>query len=243
MASEVRIGTSGWSYKHWRNVFYPSKLRAADQLAHYTTRFDTVELNGVFYRLPSESAVGAWATGSPPGFRFAWKASKYITHAKKLLDASAALDLMRQRTALLGEKLGPILFQLPPQLERNDERLADFLGLLDRAQPHAIEFRHPSWYDDKVFRLLSDYGVALCISDHHHAPAPWVATASFVYVRGHGPGGHYVGRYPASTLARWARQICQWRDEGREAWVYFDNDIGGAAPVDAESLSALTALG
>lgn len=235
----MRIGASGWSYRHWRERFYPPNVRPAGQLTYYATRFDTVELNGVFYRLPTEAAVRAWAVQTPPGFRFAWKASKYITHAKKLKDVGEALALMATRTALLGDKLGPILFQLPPQLPRDDGRLAAFLRRLAPGQNHAVEFRHPSWHEPPILRQLADHDVALCVSDHHDAPAPWEATASFVYVRGHGPGGRYAGRYDGAELRAWADRIGAWRDEGRAAWVYFDNDIGAAAPADAERLAAI----
>jgi uncharacterized protein YecE (DUF72 family) len=143
--------------------------------------------------------------------------------------------------APLGDHYGPALIQLPPQLRRNDERLAGFLQLLPQGRRHTVEFRHPSWYDPAVFRILADFDAALCISDHHSAPSPWEVTASWVYVRGHGPGGRYVGRYPQAELAEWARHIAAWRAEGRDVYAYFDNDIKSAAPHDAEALKALTA--
>lgn len=233
----LRIGCSGWSYRHWRGgVFYPAGLKARDELAYYASRFDTAEINGSFYRLPGESMVDGWRERSPPGFLFAWKASRYITHMKRLLDPHEPLELMFSRADRLGDKLGPILFQLPPKMARNDERLERFLDALAPTRRHAFEFRHPSWYDDTVFALLAAHDAALCISDHHHAPAPWVRTAGWAYVRGHGPGGLYVSRYPAATLQDWADRIGAWRAEGRDVVCYFNNDPQGAAPRDAEAL-------
>ena len=239
--SELRIGCSGWSYKHWKaGVFYPERLKAKDELAWYATRFDTAEINGSFYRLPAESMVDGWRERSPAGFLFAWKASRFITHMKRLLDPHEPLELMFSRTDLLGDKLGPILFQLPPSMQRNDERLESFLQVLPPGRRYAFEFRHPSWYDDQVFARLAGLDVSLCISDHHHAPAPWVRTASWVYVRGHGPGGRYWGRYPEATLEDWAGRILGWRGEDRDVVCYFDNDPEGAAPKDADRLKQLT---
>ena len=240
--SELRIGCSGWSYKHWKGgVFYPERLKAKDELAWYATRFDTAEINGSFYRLPPETMVDGWRERSPEGFLFAWKASRFITHMKRLLDPIEPLELMFSRTALLGDKLGPILFQLPPSMQRNDQRLESFLEVLPPGPRYAFEFRHPSWYVDEVFACLAGRDISLCLSDHHHAPAPWVRTASWVYVRGHGPGGRYWGRYPDATLQDWAGRIRAWRAEDRDVVCYFDNDPEGAAPRDADRLKQLTA--
>lgn len=233
--SELRIGCSGWSYRHWKGgVFYPAGLRAQGELGFYASRFDTAEINGSFYRLPTDAAVDGWRERTPDDFLFAWKASRFLTHMKRLLDPEEPLALMWSRAERLGDKLGPVLFQLPPQMARNDERLARFLEVLPRRRRHAFEFRHPSWYDEAVFGLLRDAGAALCISDHHHAPAPWVETADWLYVRGHGPGGRYFGRYPDATLEDWARRL-----KGRDGCCYFDNDPEGAAPKDALKMKAL----
>lgn len=234
----LRIGTSGWIYPHWVGDFYPRTVRAKDRFAHYAATFDTVEINGSFYRLPSEKAVAAWAAQAPPGFLYAWKASRYITHNKKLKDCADSVELVFGRMDPLGEAFGPVLFQLPPQLRLDPPRLADFLALLPKGRRCTFEFRHPSWYVDAVFALLAEHDAALCVSDHHDAPSPWEATASFVYVRGHGPGGRYFGRYSRRDLDRWAARIADWRSEGRDGFVYFDNDIGGAAPRDAKALQA-----
>jgi uncharacterized protein YecE (DUF72 family) len=234
---ELRIGCSGWVYKDWTGPFYPPGTKDRERLDYYATRFDTAELNASFYRLPSEAMVAGWAARAPAGFLFAWKVSRFITHNKKLKDCADPVALVFGRMAPLGSKLGPSLIQLPPSLRRDDARLAGFLKLLPPGR-HTVEFRHPSWYEAAVFRLLADFDVALCISDHHHAPSPWELTASFAYVRGHGPGGRYVGRYPDAALADWAARIGGWRAGGRDVYAYFDNDIKSAAPLDALALKA-----
>jgi uncharacterized protein YecE (DUF72 family) len=238
--ADLRIGCSGWAYKDWRGPFYPEGLKPRDQLAYYATRFDTAEINASFYRLPSEAAVQGWREGAPDGFLFAWKASRFLTHNKKLNEPEESLALILGRMAGLQEKYGPVLFQLPPMLRLNAPRLAHFLGLLPRDRRHTIEFRHPSWYEAEVFAMLADHDVALCISDHHDAPSPWEATASWVYVRGHGPGGHYWGRYAPEALRAWAERVAAWRGQGRDVFCYFDNDIKAAAPADAQALKDLT---
>lgn len=239
--AELRIGCSGWAYPHWKGgVFYPEGLKAKDELTYYASRFDTAEINGSFYRLPSETAVDGWCERTPEGFLFAWKASRYITHMKRLKDAAEPLELMFSRADRLGRKLGPVLFQLPPRMACNVERLDAFLNLLSPSRRCVFEFRHPSWYDEAVFDRLRRHDAALCISDHHDAPSPWVRTASFVYVRGHGPGGGYGGRYDEATLKDWAARIRDWRSDRFSVFCYFDNDHEGAAPQDAERLLRLT---
>lgn len=233
-AGQVRIGTSGWVYRHWRGDFYPESLRQKDWFSWYAERFDTAEINATFYRLPSPAAVAAWREAAPPGFQFAWKASRYITQAKKLRDAEEPLERIYAPMAALGETTGPTLFQLPPQLRCDVERLQRFLDLLPAGR-QTIEFRHASWFVDPVFETLRAHDVALCVSDHHDAPSPWVRTASFAYVRGHGPGGRYDGSYADPELDAWAGHLADWRDSG-DVYAYFDNDIGGGAPRDAMRL-------
>jgi uncharacterized protein YecE (DUF72 family) len=242
--AELRIGCSGWSYRHWKGgVFYPAGLKARDELTWYASRFDTAEINGSFYRLPTDAAVDGWRDRSPDGFVFAWKASRFITHMKRLLDPEEPLALMWSRAERLGDKLGPVLFQLPPQMQRNDERLERFLQVLPPRRRHAFEFRHPSWYAEAVFDRLREANAALCISDHHHAPAPWTPTADWIYVRGHGPKGRYFGAYPDRTLRDWADRLEAWRQSGRDSFCYFDNDPEGAAPKDALKLEELLGRG
>jgi uncharacterized protein YecE (DUF72 family) len=238
--TRLRIGCSGWVYKDWRGPFYPPAVKVKDQLAYYATRFDTAEINASFYRLPSEAAVAAWRDGVPDGFVFAWKASRFLTHNKKLNDPEESLRLIVGRMEPLGDRFGPILFQLPPMLRLNLPRLETFLKLLPPGRRCTIEFRHPSWYDAQALRRLAEHDVALCLSDHHDAPSPWEVTASFVYVRCHGPGGFYFGRYSDEELAAVADRIAGWRAAGLDVYVYFDNDVKSAAPQDADRLIALT---
>jgi uncharacterized protein YecE (DUF72 family) len=237
----VCIGTSGWSYHGWRGPFYPAGLAKKQWLAWYACQFATTEVNGSFYRTPSLKAVREWRRCTPAGFSFAWKASKFITHWKRLNPDTCAnsLALMLTRLKALGPKAGPVLFQLPANFEIERERLASFLGMLPKRFRYAVEFRHRSWYDESIFALLREREVALCLSDHHHAPAPWRVTAGHVYVRGHGPSGRYKDNYPEQTLRKWSRQVRRWQDQGKTVFVYFDNDQKSAAPTDARRLATL----
>lgn len=235
--SRVYIGTSGWHYASWRGRFFPRDLMVKHQLEYYATQFDTTELNGVFYRTPTLDAVHAWRDRTPDDFVFAWKASKYITHWKRLTpNARSSLKLMETRLRALRDKAGPVLFQLPPQFTADYDRLASFLKLLKKRRPYVFEFRHDSWYDDRILGLLREHDISLCLSDHHDAPSPWVVTARHVYIRGHGPGGRYRGHYSDTTLQDWARDIRKWKRQQRNVYVYFDNDQKSAAPADAMRL-------
>lgn len=235
---QVLIGTSGWSYASWRGPFFPLDVMVKHHLAFYATQFLTAELNGVFYRTPSLEAVRGWRDQTPDDFVFAWKASKYITHWKRLSDRSRnSLALIEQRLKILGPKAGPVLFQLPPRFTVNVDRLRSFLKLVPKRWRVAFEFRDKSWYADEVYEILAKHDASLCISDHRDAPAPWKVTAGHVYVRGHGPGGHYRGHYADKTLRLWARRARTWRREGRDVYLYFDNDQKSAAPFDAAKLS------
>jgi uncharacterized protein YecE (DUF72 family) len=235
------IGTSGWHYASWWGDFFPAGLKAKDALGYYASRFAATELNGVFYRSPTAQAVAGWRDTTPDDFRFAWKAARFITHFKKLLCDDYSLALLESRIALLGEKAGPVLFQLPPQVQVDTERLDQFLTRLPARRVYAFEFRDPSWYCDAVFAVLARHNAALCLSDHAVAPAPVLATADWVYIRNHGPTGRYHGNYPDAGLADWATRIDAWCREGRDVWCFFDNDQKAAAPSDAERLIRLTA--
>jgi uncharacterized protein YecE (DUF72 family) len=235
--SGVLIGTSGWTYDGWRGPFYPKDIARKDWLAWYGTRFLTTEINGSFYRTPSLAAVHEWREQTPKQFCFAWKASKFITHWKRLSAKSDnSIDLMVTRLKVLDPKVAAVLFQLPPQFRKNRERLGSFLEMLPRRYRYAFEFRHRSWYEDDVLDLLRENDVSLCLSDHHDAPSPWTATARHVYVRGHGPSGRYKDNYPEQTLRAWADDIRKWRRQRRSVLVYFDNDQKSAAPKDAQRL-------
>lgn len=239
-APPILIGTSGWGYSSWRGPFFPKAVMVKHHLAYYATQFLTTELNGVFYRTPSLEAVREWYNRTPDDFVFAWKASKFITHWKRLRDTSRnSLALIEERLAILGKKAGPVLFQLPPQFKADNERLDSFIGMLPHGHRYVFEFRHKSWYADPFLALLQKHNIALCISDHRDAPAPWEVTARHVYVRGHGPGGAYKGHYTRRTLDRWGRQCEAWCAQGRSVYVYFDNDQKSAAPADALRLATM----
>lgn len=238
--AQVLIGTSGWHYDSWRGPFFPAGLKLKNQLQYYASQFQTTELNGVFYRTPSLRAVKVWRTQTGDDFVFAWKASKFITHWKRLSDNSVnSLALIEERLAILDEKAGPVLFQLPPNFEADADRLALFFKLLSKRRRYSFEFRHPSWYQPSIMRILSRQNAALCLSDHHEAPAPWRRTADFVYIRGHGPQGRYRGHYSRQTLSKWAARIRSWTKQGCDVFVYFDNDQKSAAPADALRLKQL----
>jgi uncharacterized protein YecE (DUF72 family) len=236
------IGTSGWNYDSWRGPFFPTGLPLKHQLQYYASQFQTTELNGVFYRTPTYDAVKRWRAQTGKNFVFAWKASKFITHWKRLSHNSVnSLELLEERLSLLGNKAGPILFQLPPNFEVDADRLVSFFELLSKTRRYSFEFRHPSWYQPRIMKLLSKRNISLCLSDHQDAPAPWKRTADFVYIRGHGPGGHYKGHYRPDTLAEWARRIKSWKRQGCDVFIYFDNDQKSAAPADAMKLRQLLA--
>ena len=240
--STTLIGTSGWTYDGWRGPFYPEEAPKKRWLQWYATQFSATEINGSFYRTPSLEAVQAWRDQTPADFRFAWKASKFITHWKRLSEkCKNSLELMETRLKVLGPKLGTVLFQLPPQFKANRERLAKFLKMLSKRRRYTFEFRHESWYEPPILELLRDRNIALCLSDHHDAPAPWEVTADHVYVRGHGPTGRYKDNYPPKTLQAWAASIRKWRRKGLAVECYFDNDQKSAAPKDARRLIELIA--
>ncbi len=234
-----RIGTSGWHYADWWGPFFPETLKKKDALDYYATQFDAVELNSPFYRLPTETAVEAWRDGVPENFRFAWKASRFVTHFKRLLVDDRSIDLLQDRLSRLEDRAGPVLFQLHPQMKVDRERLAGFVARLPNRWRYCFEFRHQGWYQQEIFDLLSEHDAALCISDHADAPAPRKVTASWVYVRNHGPSGRYHGSYSDEALKDWARDIGRWIEEGRDVWCFFDNDVKSAAPADARRLSEI----
>jgi uncharacterized protein YecE (DUF72 family) len=238
--ARVLIGTSGWHYESWRGPFYPKGLPIKSQLQYYASQFETAELNGVFYRTPTEAAVQGWTEQTGANFVFAWKASKFITHWKRLSPNSVnSIELLERRLSLLGDKSGPVLFQLPPNFQADVERLASFLKLMPAKRRYSFEFRHPSWYSAPIIRLLAKENIAICISDHHDAPAPWKRTADFVYIRGHGPDGRYKGHYSTAALEVWAKRIKSWKARGYDVFAFFDNDQKSAAPVDALKLAQL----
>jgi uncharacterized protein YecE (DUF72 family) len=233
------IGTSGWSYAHWKGPFYPKGLADEAMLGFYLQRFQAVEINSSFYRLPAPAVLRAWHDAAPAGFRFAVKASRYITHMKKLKDCAAPLADLLARVSLLEDRIGPILFQLPPRWHFNAERLSAFLAMLSDEFRYTFEFRDHSWLNDEAYALLARRGTALCLYDLDGFLSPQILTTDFAYVRLHGPAGPYQGSYAKTALETWADRLAAWAAQGIEAHCYFDNDQGGAAAKNAQQLQAL----
>jgi uncharacterized protein YecE (DUF72 family) len=234
--NRVFVGTSGWHYAHWKGSFYPSTLPASEMLKWYSERFCTVEINNSFYRLPTDESVSNWKSQTPADFCFAVKASRYITHNRKLTDPENSMAKFIAMLKGFGRKLGPVLFQLPPAWKLNQERLKEFLQALPPGKHYVMEFRNPTWYTEPVYQLLREHNVALCISDLAGFLSPLEVTADFVYVRLHGPGNAYQGSYDAAALRRWATKIKQWTGESRSVYFYFDNDQAGYAAKNALAL-------
>ena len=235
-AAAFKVGCSGWQYKHWKGDFYPAALPQRQWLEYYARHFDTVEVNNSFYRLPPEGVFESWRARTPARFLFSVKASRFLTHMKKLKDPEEPVARLFSRAVELRRKLGPVLYQLPKQMPKNVERLSAFLDVLPERVRHVIEFREPSWYDEQVMRLLRQHNVALCLHDMPGAETPRVLTARFTYVRFHGATGRYNGAYSTDALQRWAEWLVA---SAVPAFVYFNNDIGGHAPRDAKKIIEL----
>jgi uncharacterized protein YecE (DUF72 family) len=241
MIATVRIGCSGWIYRHWRALFYPETLPQKSWFGHYAATFDTVEINNSFYRLPKAETFEAWRAQAPPGFRYAVKANRFLTQAKKLKDCAEPLQRFLAPTRRLGPALGPILYQLPPRFRINLDRLAEFIALLPRDLVHVFEFRDTSWLTDEMLALLDSNGMSFCAHDMPGSATPRRAAGPVAYVRFHGGSGKYVGRYPDEVLLGWADWIAGQARAGREVWCYFNNDIGGHAIQDALTLRSMVA--
>ena len=238
----IRIGCSGWNYAHWRNgVFYPPRLAAKEWLRFYARRFDTVEVNTTFYRLPRVSSVARWVAESPEGFTFAVKVSRYITHIKRLLEVPQHLPLLYERIAplLRSPKLGPLLWQLPPTFKVDLDRLAGALEYLHDGHRHAFEFRHESWFCEEVYTLLREHRVALVIGDRPEVNAfqAHELTAGFAFVRFHSGTRGRNGNYSHSELDEWADRLERWSREV-DVFAYFNNDWEGFAVENARYLKA-----
>ena len=237
------IGTSGWHYDHWEGPFYPSGCPKEAFLEYYAACFCTTEINNSFYRLPEKKTLLRWRNAVPEGFVFSVKASRYLTHMKKLKDPREPMERLLDRVNVLEDKLGPILFQLPPRWGSNPERLEDFLEILPEGQRYAFEFRDPSWFDEKNYELLRNYKSSFCTYDLDGKTSPKEITADFAYVRLHGPDGPYRGRYGAERLAGWASTFSAWLNKGLDVYCYFDNDEIGYAAQDALRLQQMMTEG
>jgi uncharacterized protein YecE (DUF72 family) len=238
MAGAVRIGTSGWEYGHWAGRFYPRDLPRDRWLERYATEFDTVELNNSFYRLPDANQFAAWSSRVPRRFRFAVKASRYLTHIKRLREPKEPIRRLWTRAERLGPRLGPVLYQLPPRWKPDIERLDTFLAAVPHA-PQAVEFRDRRWYIDDALEALARAAVALCLHDMAGSASQPVPVGPLVYVRFHGSGAKYGGSYSPQRLTAWADRIAGWAADGRPVWAYFNNDAAGHAVRDADRLRSL----
>jgi len=230
---EIRIGTSGYQYDHWRGLFYPKGLPRAEWFAYYAERFDTVEINNTFYGLPSTQTFRSWKGTAPTGFCYALKFSRYGSHVKRLKAPRGAIRTFLGRARRLGAALGPILVQLPPDWDANPERLSAFLDAAPERYRWAIEFRDPRWLCDQVYGILAEHGAALCI--HDMIPShPRELTAGWTYLRFHGE--RYQGGYPYQFLVAEAKQIARYAADGLDVFAYFNNDLGGDAVRNARDL-------
>jgi uncharacterized protein YecE (DUF72 family) len=235
----IHVGCSGWVYKHWRGIFYPKGLPQKRWFERYAEEFNTVEINNSFYRLPKPETFTKWHDQAQPGFRYAVKASRFITHMKKLKDCEEAVDNFIALARGLKAFLGPILYQLPPNLHKDLPRLENFLKALPGSVEHVFEFRHQSWYADETLALLDRYGAGFVVHDLKGLRSPRWASSRIAYVRFHGSGGRYSGRYSDKELIGWTDWIIDQSRHGRAVWCFFNNDIHGAAIEDARTLKSM----
>jgi uncharacterized protein YecE (DUF72 family) len=236
---EIRIGCSGWLYRHWREFFYPARMAQHRWFAHYAGTFDTVELNTSFYHLPKPDTFAKWRDQAPPGFRYAVKAPRFITHMKKLKDCAEPVGEFLKRARNLSDTAGPILYQLPPRWACNAERLEEFVALLPDDLVHVFEFREKSWLCEEVLALLDRGGVSFCAHDMQGLRTERWAAGPIAYVRFHGGVGKYWGRYSDRDLLGWTDWIVAEARGGRDVWCYFNNDIEGHAIHDALTLRSM----
>lgn len=239
VAQPIRIGTSGWEYEHWRGRFYPDDLPRDRWLEFYAERFDTVELNASFYRLPAPATFGAWARRVPDRFTLAVKASRYLTHVRRLREPREPLERLWSRAARLDRHLGPMLYQLPPRWLPNVGRLRSFLDAVPPDRDQALEIRDRRWYRGDVLSALRASPVSLCLHDMPGSETEPQPVGRIVYVRFHGAGQRYGGAYSPQRLSAWADRMVAWASAGLPVWAYFNNDTGGHAVVDADRLRAM----
>jgi uncharacterized protein YecE (DUF72 family) len=230
---DVRIGTSGWNYTEWRGSFYPKTMKPAGMLAYYAERFRTVEVNNTFYRMPTAKAVAGWAAAVPPGFLFVLKAPQRITHFKRLKDVDGLVREFCDTARLLGDRLGPLLFQLPPNFKVDVGRLADLLALLPRDLRAAFEFRNATWFTDDVYARLAGHQAALCIADNDDGATPAVATADWGYLRLRATG------YSDDDLRGWLATMRRVGGRWRDAFVFFKHEDQGTGPAFGATLASL----
>lgn len=240
----VHIGCSGWNYDHWKGLFYPEKSSSGQWFKEYSAVFSTVEINNTFYRLPGQSTFRKWHDQAPPGFIYAVKANRFITHMKKLKDPKEPVGRFLEQARALAGHLGPILFQLPPHWSVNEERLDEFTDILlsssmSEELQYVFEFRESSWYNDRVYEILSRKRMSLCLHDMKGSGSPLISVGPLCYVRFHGTTGLYGGKYEIAALRRWAKFMEKMLAEKKEVYAYFNNDAEANAPKDASRLIKL----
>jgi len=236
---KVKFGTSGWMYDDWNEIFYPKDLADEEKLGFFAKKFNTVEINNTFYNLPEKKVFERWNSQVPENFIFSVKASRYITHLKKLSDPELIIKDFFENVSGLGKKIGPILFQLPPFWKVNSERLKKFVRILPKKFKYVFEFRDASWYKYEIFQLLKNKNIALCVHDHRDGPSPKILTADFSYFRFHGPGGSYQRKYSKKRLEKHAEIIEKWKNQGIDVYCYFNNDYKGNAIENAGQLKKM----
>ncbi|HUW19970.1 MAG TPA: DUF72 domain-containing protein [Sedimentisphaerales bacterium] len=235
---EIRIGTSGWHYDHWSGRFYPPDLPKTKWFLHYAQHFDTVEVNNTFYQLPKPKSIENWRQQAPDNFLYTVKANRYITHIKRLKDSQEPLERFFEVARLLKEKLGPVLYQLPPSMHKDLDRLEAFIKLLPKKHPAVFEFRHESWFSEDTYVLLNRFNVGFCTHDLPGEPSPRIITGDLIYVRFHGTTGRYAGNYSKPALQTWAQWIKDNLKGTRAVYVYFNNDYNAYAVNNAKTLKA-----
>jgi uncharacterized protein YecE (DUF72 family) len=233
------VGTSGWQYRDWRGPFYPAGLKPADWLSFYADRFPTVEVNNAFYRLPETATFARWAEQLPDGFVMAVKASRYLTHVKRLREPAEAVKRLMERARALGPKLGPVLLQLPPTLAAHHHDLAATLDAFEPGVRVAVEFRHPSWFTDETAELLRRYDAALCLADSPRRRTPCWRTASWGYLRLHEGRAAPRPCYGRQALRSWRDRLAELWGAGDDVYVYFNNDPGACAVRNATTFSRM----
>lgn len=226
-------------YKHWRGILYPEGLPQTRWFHRYAEEFDTVEINASFYRVPKPETFDGWRSKAPEGFRYAVKVNRFITHLKKLVGVEEALNDFVPLARKLGPTLGPLLYQLPPSLKLDLERLENFLQLIPRDLSNVFEFRNKSWYEPETYELLDRYGASFCVHDMPGSQCERIAVGPIAYVRFHGGEGKYWGRYSDEGLLSWTDWILEQARSGRAVWCYFNNDIHGHAIHDAQTLKSM----
>lgn len=237
--AKIHIGTSGWSYKHWKEIFYPQKMKATDYLQFYSTHFNVTEINSSFYRLPISTTIDHWIEQVPDDFFFCPKMSRYLSHMKKLNDPEEPLARFFKLFEPMKKQMGPVLIQLPANASFNESRDRRFYEILEQLYPEysfAMEVRHESWYSADSLNQMEKYNIAFVIAQSDRFPYQEFVTANDIYIRFHGPDALYASPYTMEVLEKYAEKFLSWKAAGHNVWVFFNNDIDGHALTNAKQL-------